>query len=247
MKNKFTLGVIAGMSSLAIAIPVLAQVSSAASGTMSFGGKTRPVPTQENVQKMIENDDAFLTNVDTVVSSAKSIVTAHKSALTAAAAISDDTERGTAVQKANEDERTAFEAVMKANPNFKMPFGGHGGPGGMMRGHGPDMAELATKLGMTDVELKAALDSGKTIEQLATEKGITLPARPMMGMHGGKDMLAKKLGMTADELKAALDSGKTIEQIATEKGVTLPARPAFGGHHWMMDQDNDDDQTSSAQ
>jgi hypothetical protein len=43
----------------------------------------------------------------------------------------------------------------------------------------------AQKLGMTEAELKAAMDSGKTIEQIAEEKGIDLPPRPpfMGGMH----------------------------------------------------------------
>lgn len=46
------------------------------------------------------------------------------------------------------------------------------------RGHGPDM--LLEKLGMTEEEFTAAIDSGKTIEEIAAEKGVELPAKKMM-------------------------------------------------------------------
>jgi len=44
-----------------------------------------------------------------------------------------------------------------------------------MKMHG----KMAEKLGMTEDELRTALDSGKTMQEIATKKGITLPTRPM--------------------------------------------------------------------
>lgn len=104
------------------------------------------------------------------------------------------------------------------------------GPGG---GHGPlGTAELdaaAKALGMTTDELSTALQSGKTLEALATEKGVDIQTvrdaiqavRPLR--LGSTELVAaaKALGMTSDELTTALQSGKTLEQLATDKGVDL--------------------------
>lgn len=198
MKNRFTLGVLAGISSIALAIPILAQVSSAAPNASS-PSFDRPVPTQEQVQAMADRDAAFLKNIDALMTIQKSAKQAHLEALTAAAAITDDSERHVAVQKANDAERTALQSAIAANPDLqslRMHFGnrGFGGRGGM--GRGPDTTELAAKLGMTEAELEAALADGKTIPQIAQEKGVTLPAlrkggkgrfgddgRPCSGIH----------------------------------------------------------------
>lgn len=192
MKNKFLLGAVAGITSVAIAVPLLAQMSSAASATTtsstttsttgrSWFGWKHTIPTQQQVTDMAAHDAAFLKNIDAFVTIQKGALEAHEAALTAAAAITDDTARDAAVKKANQDMRTTIEAAITANPDLKsaMMFGEHGGPGG----HGPHMADLATKLGMTEAELKAAIDGGKTIQQIAQEKGITLPTPPM-GMMG---------------------------------------------------------------
>ncbi len=240
--SKFTLGAMAGIATVALAVPFLAQISSAAStGTAA----KRPVPTQQQVTDMAAKDAAFLSNIDALVTVEKSAVQAHQTALTAAAAITDDTQRAAAVKAANDAERAAIQAAHTANPNLKsamMPFGGgRGGPGGPgMMGRGPNQADLASKLGMTETELKAALDSGKTVQELATEKGVTLPAPRKDGEGRGPDLavIATKLGMTEADLKAALDSGKTVQQLATEKGVTLPAmmngKGGKRGGGWMM-------------
>jgi len=112
-------------------------------------------------------------------------------------------------------------------------FGGRGGNhGGMMDGSARQ-EKLAETLGITTEELQTALAGGQTIEEIAAEKGVTLPARPEgFGGRGvpNLDKLAETLGMTVADLQAALDGGQTIEEIAAEKGVTLPARPeGFGG------------------
>ncbi len=106
---------------------------------------------------------------------------------------------------------------------------GPGGGGGPLGGPGLDAAAKA--LGMTTDELKAELQSGKTLEQVAQEKGVdfaTVQAamqavrgtekRGLMG-GAGLDAAAKALDMTTDQLTTALQAGKTLEQVAQEKGV----------------------------
>ena len=107
-------------------------------------------------------------------------------------------------------------------------FGDGHGPHGR---HGPlGTAELdaaAKALGMTSDEVKSALESGKTLEDLATEKGVDIQTvrdavqavRPLRLGSTELDAAAKALGMTSDELTTALQSGKTLEQVATEKSV----------------------------
>jgi hypothetical protein len=194
MKKSFTLGAVSGISALAIAFPVIAQIAGAQSSASGvdqakpnfaerpgFHGERAPL-SQEDVQAMIDKDNAFLLNVDAFVAIQKETIQAHRIALEAAADIEDEIERNAAVKAAHEAMRASIEAAVEANPELKtamMPFG-HGGPGKhgkgeKMRGH------LEDKLGMTEDELKAALDAGKTIEEIAEEKGITLPARPAFG------------------------------------------------------------------
>ncbi len=197
MKKSFLIGATAGATSLAIAVPLLAQMVSAASGTATTTAdvlKTRPVPSQACVQAMADQDGKFLANVDAMIAAQKAATKAHHDALVAAAAITDDTARGEAIKAAQEALRTAMDAAFKADDkkadmdamktacgdSFRF-FGGPGMGGGMkfkMHMKGPMGGKLAEKLGMTETELKAAIDSGKTIEQIATEKGVTLPARP---------------------------------------------------------------------
>ncbi len=188
MKKSFTLGAVSGISALAIAFPVIAQIAGAQSAPTTamsarpnlkdrpgFHGERAPL-SQEDVQVMIDQDNAFLLNVDAFVAIQKEAIQTHRIALEAAADIEDETERNAAVKAAHEAMRASIEAAVEANPELKtamMPFGGKGrhGPGG----HGPH--DLAEKLGMTEEELKAALESGKTPEEIAEEKGITPPAR----------------------------------------------------------------------
>jgi hypothetical protein len=188
MKKSFALGAIAGMSSLALAIPVLAQISSAqdsgttasTAGNAQFWTKRAPDTTTTGIQTRIDHDSAFLTNIDAMIAIQKSAIQTHKDALTAALSITDDTQRAAAIKAADEAMRTSIENAIKANTSLKdlMPFGGPGLMGGKGRGHGSMGGDLAVKLGMTETELKAAIESGKTIEDIAKEKGITLPARP---------------------------------------------------------------------
>jgi len=113
------------------------------------------------------------------------------------------------------------------------PVTGLGDRGGPRGGHGflgdAELKAAAEALGMTTDDLSAALKEGKTLEQLATEKGIDLQtvqdairaARPLMLGSTELTAAANALGMTTDELTAALKEGKTLEQLATENGVDL--------------------------
>ena len=191
MKKSFTLGAVAGITSLAIAFPIVAQISSAQSsaGTSAAANvfvRRKPDTTQAGVQTLIEHDATFLANIDAAVSAHKTAVQTHKTALEAAVTIADDTARADAVQDANETLHTSMQAYAEAHPELKggmMPFGGHDKGHFMMKA--PSPAELAEKLRMTEADLQAALDSGKTIPEIAEEKG--LPARPM-GMRGKGNM-----------------------------------------------------------
>lgn len=106
----------------------------------------------------------------------------------------------------------------------------HGrGPGD---GHGLGQAELdaaAKVLGMTTSDLSTALQGGKTLQQLATDKGVDINAvmqaieavRPVRLGTNELAAAAKALGMTTSDLSTALQSGKTLTQIAADKKVDL--------------------------
>jgi hypothetical protein len=128
-----------------------------------------------------------------------------------------------------------------------VPGEGHGrhvgGPGGM------NLETAANALGMSVEDLRTELQAGKTIAQVAGEKGVDVqtvidalvadattritdavnngvPKPPDGGPHAGVrgaglDAAATALGITQDELHTALESGKTIAQVAGEKGVDV--------------------------
>jgi hypothetical protein len=210
MKKKFLLGFATGAATLAVAVPLLAQVSSAADDSSVA---SKPGMTQACVQALAARDAAVLSGIDAMNAARKAAIQARQTALTAAAALTDEAARKAAVQKANQDFQAAMQAARKSNTAQQtamdavktacgrgrglMDDDGMGGPGprgnGPMIGKGemraPHMQGLAKKLGMTEDELQAALKSGKTIEQLAQEKGVTLPPPPAGGKHGDRGMM----------------------------------------------------------
>jgi len=109
-------------------------------------------------------------------------------------------------------------------------FGDGRGPGG---GHGPlgsaELEAAAKALDMTTDELSAALKEGRTLEQLATEKGVDIQtvqdairaARPLRLGTVELDAAAKALDMTTDELSTALKDGKSLQDLADAAGVEL--------------------------
>lgn len=188
MKHKLAAGMVAGMT-LALAVPTFAQVTSSSTGDTQAVIEdnvlfTRGAPFERpSLEDMIERDQAFLANADAIHALHKSATQAHLDALVAAQALTDEDAREAAVTAAHDAMRKTIDDAIEANPDLKgvmMHVGmGHGGRGP----HGPKPALLAEKLGMTEEELKAAIESGKTIEQIAEEKGVELPARPMFFMH----------------------------------------------------------------
>lgn len=201
MKKTFTLGAVSGITALAIGFPIAAQfagaqeeiassTSSAKSTDRGFFHERAPL-SQDDVQGMIDHDNQFLLHVDAFIAIQKKAIQNHRIALQAAADIADETERNDAVKAAYEAMRTEVEAAIAADPELKdlpmMPFGPGKGPRGPGMGMGMGMGmhrgpgDLAEKFGMTPEELKAAIDSGKTIEQIAEEKGVSLPPRPAFG------------------------------------------------------------------
>lgn len=197
----FTLGAIAGMSSLALAIPILAQVAGAASSDSSSAMSARfqhEAPSQECVEALVAMNDAVLDSFDAMTAAHKNALIAKRDALEAAAQIADETERQEALHKAEEDFRAAMEAARDANDMDAIMEAVRSACGGMFGGHGPMMMGMEGGHGM---------------------KG---PRGPMM------DRLAEKLGLTEEELQAELDAGKTIPEIAEEQGVELPEKPGRG-------------------
>lgn len=197
MKKTFTLGAVSGMATLMLAVPIFAQISAAEEtdgSTPAFGRhfgrhfmmREQRSLTQEDVQNLVEKDDTFLANIDAFVAIQKSATEARRDALSAAASIEDDTERQEAVRAAQKAYRTAIEEALEANPDLKpamhMGFGKgfHSGP----RGHKLNAVGLAEKLGMTEEELQAALDAGKTIQEIAEEQGVGLPKFSFRGKRG---------------------------------------------------------------
>lgn len=223
MNKSFTYGAVAGISSIALAIPLLAQISSAAStgssATTTTPGVTRPAPSQACVQALAAKDASFLSTIDAMIAAQKTATQTHEDALTAAAAITDDTQRAAAVKAADQAYRTAMQTAMQTQ----------------MTNGKTQMDALKTACGNAEGGMS----------------GLGFGSGPMDGwnhgpmkgsMRGGmmnSTALATKLGITADQLKTELQSGKTIQDIAKEHGVTLPARLGFKGQHGQ--------QTSSVQ
>jgi hypothetical protein len=127
-------------------------------------------------------------------------------------------------------------AVYAQTPTPPTPAAGQGGPGGPGDfGHGShplEQAELdaaAKALGITADDLSAQLKSGKTLEDIATAKGVDInvvrqaigAVRPKMLGPAELAAAAKALGMTTDDLSTQLKNGKTLSDLATAKGVTL--------------------------
>lgn len=126
----------------------------------------------------------------------------------------------------------ATNAFAQGSYNLMQHGRGPGGPGGPGIGRGLGQAELeaaAKVLGMTADELSTALQGGKTLEGLATDKGVDFQTvldaiRAVHPLRLGTvelEAAAKALNMTTDELTAALQSGKTLEQVATDQGVKI--------------------------
>lgn len=188
--NKFRLGIITGMSSLIVAVPMIAQISSAQSSSGSSAADI--VPTQACVAAMADLEEAHLAQFDVMNEQRKQGIQTRITALNSAAAIADDAARQDALKQMREDMKsqiggmknsipaslqTAMDAVKEAcGDTFKMKFNAFKGDHPMFGAFVERVSgKLAETLGMTEDELKAAIESGKTIREIAEEKGVDLP------------------------------------------------------------------------
>ena len=123
-------------------------------------------------------------------------------------------------------------AVYAQSATPTTPSGWQGGPGGHRGQHPLGQAELdaaAKALGMTSADLSTELQSGKTLPQLATEKGVDIKtvmqaiqaARPVMLGPAELTAAAQALNMTTTDLSTQLKSGKTLAELATQQNVPL--------------------------
>lgn len=103
--NKFTVGALAGMSSLLLAVPLIAQVAGAQ--TVPSSAADRPVPTQACLQAMVGMEDVQLSHFDERTAEHKTAMQTKRDALAAVAAISDETARKAALQQMHEDMRAS--------------------------------------------------------------------------------------------------------------------------------------------
>lgn len=194
MKTSFTLGAVSGISALALGFPLAAQFAGAQSSAGSPTAlRTRPAfhsrapLSQDDVRELIDRDNAFLLNVDAFVAIQKEAIQNHRIALEAAADIADETERNEAVIAAHDALRAEVSAAIEANPDLTdvlTRFGPHRGRGHMNMKMG---GMPGGKLGMTAEELRAARESGKTIREIAEEKGVEPPMRPTFKARWGED------------------------------------------------------------
>lgn len=226
--NKFTLGAVAGMTTLIIAVPVIAQISSAATeDVITFSGEDLPTPTQECLVARVALEEAHLANFDTQTAAHKQQMQAHVNGLKAASQIADEDARNEALKDMREDMHVAMEALHESQPEaitaamegVKEACGDAFG-----FGHGMFMKAIGPmRMGM-------APHAGKFMVKLGE------------GEH--PEFILEKLGMTAEELDAAIESGKTIQDIAEEKGIEIPAK-GKRMHFFKFDHEADvDDETN---
>ncbi|HEU0104383.1 MAG TPA: hypothetical protein VFR07_18900 [Mycobacteriales bacterium] len=106
--------------------------------------------------------------------------------------------------------------------------GGHGGPGG--RGGGRDLATAATALGVTQDELRTALQDGKTLAQVAADKGVDVDTLVNALVEAEKTRIAEQV--TAGRLTQAQADERLAdltERVTDRVNSTRPDRPGKGG------------------
>lgn len=121
MKNKFLLGAIAGASALIVAVPLIAELTSAQG---SGAGSMSSIPSQACVQALVAKDTAVLSTIDAETAARKTALQAHQAALQKAAGLTDDAARQAAVKKANDDLRTAMKNAKQSESDEKRAMDG---------------------------------------------------------------------------------------------------------------------------
>jgi uncharacterized membrane protein YkoI len=123
MKNKFTLGAIAGISALALAVPLLAQISSAASSTAAQPSSAQQVPA----------DAATTTAQISQQAAEQTALAAHPGALSEATRL--DSHFGGYKVEVKGSDGNDYDVIVDATTGKVTDswIDGQGGP----RGHGP--------------------------------------------------------------------------------------------------------------
>ena len=105
------------------------------------------------------------------------------------------------------------------------PGGGFGGPGG----GGHDLSTAATALGMSEADLRTALESGKTLADVAKDKSVSVDTLIAALVKAEKDQIAKAVTdkkitqAQADERLA--DLTKRVTDRVNSTRPTRPGRP----------------------
>jgi hypothetical protein len=112
--------------------------------------------------------------------------------------------------------------------------GGHGGRGGH-GGHGGggmrSLATAATTLGMSEADLRTALDTGKTLAAIAKEKNVSVDTLVAALVKDAQTRLAQEVTDGRLTQARADEITKDLKARITEKVYTTrPARPAGPGN-----------------
>lgn len=84
---------------------------------------------------------------------------------------------------------------------------------------------FAEQLALTEEELRKQLSEGKSMMEIAKERGITLELPPRWVNDEGRtaflERMAERMNMTPGELRDEFASGKRLLDIAEERGIKL--------------------------
>ena len=93
-----------------------------------------------------------------------------------------------------------------------------------MRSHESFM-DIREKLDMSHEELREELSNGKSMMEIAKERGITLKLPPRWMNEKGREAflqrIAERMDMSLEELREELSTGKRLMNIVKERGTTL--------------------------
>ncbi len=167
----------------------------------------------------------------------------------------------TADQAAQMKTDAAEKAAQGILPGFSGPFGRaggrHGGRGGFGPGHaGFELSVIAESLGMTEADLRSALESGQTLADIVAEKGVDLAQVKTAVLDSLKSKLdqavtdGKLTQEQADQLLS--EAGTQFDSMATQawQGKPMRTRPGFElnpDNQTDQNQDSSQSQNSSGQ
>jgi len=125
-------------------------------------------------------------------------------------ALANRVDAAVAAGRLTKDRGDAIKARIGSSdfPIFGGPHGGPGGPGGPGGHFGHHLDAAATYLGLTDAELRTQLESGKTLAQVAADRG-----KPVDGL----------VSALADSEQAELDAAVAAGRLTQEREQSILA------------------------